>query len=342
MTKMISRKTFLLGAAAAGVSTFAIHPARAARKYVLKFGIDLAADHPTSLHAIAAGKQIKAATNGAVEVQVFPNNELGDDTHMLAGVRSGAIQMMGIGDNILATLVPSAAIANIGFAFKDSQTAWNAMDGQVGELVRADIEKTGLHAMRRIWDEGFREITSAPKPINTPDDLRGFKIRVPPSPISLSIFKDLGAAPGTLNIAELYTALQTKVFDGQENPLANIETQKLYQVQKYCSLTDHMWVGYWILVNGAYWNSMPAELRQAVADGFDGQAPAQRTASAALNNSLRATLEGQGIIFNTPDKAPFREALVSSGFYKEWSGKFDPALWSALEQYTGPLGASAA
>jgi tripartite ATP-independent transporter DctP family solute receptor len=256
---------------------------------------------------------------------------------MLAGIRSGAIQMMGIGDNILATLVPSAAIDNVGFVFKDSQTAWNALDGRVGELVRADIEKTGLHAMRRIWDEGFREITSETKPINTPEDLDGFKIRVPPSPISLSIFKDLGAAPGTLNIAELYTALQTKVFDGQENPLANIQTQKFYQVQKYCSLTDHMWVGYWILVNGAYWNRMPAELQKAVADGFDGQAPAQRAASAALNNSLRATLQGEGLIFNAPEKAPFREALVSSGFYKDWQGKFGPTLWSALEQYTGQL-----
>jgi tripartite ATP-independent transporter DctP family solute receptor len=337
MTKSISRKTFLLGAAAAGVSTFAIHPARAARRYVLKFGVDLAPDHPTTLAAIAAGKQIKAATNGAVTVQVFPNSELGDDTHMLAGIRSGAIQMMAIGDNILATLVPSAAIDNIGFAFKDSQTAWNALDGQVGELVRADIEKTGLHPMSRIWDEGFREITSGTKPINTPEDLHGFKIRVPPSPISLSIFEHLGAAPGTLNIAQLYTALQTKVFDGQENPLSNIETQKFYQVQKYCSLTDHMWVGYWVLVNGAYWNSMPAELQKAVADGFDGQATAQRTASAALNNSLQAKLQGEGLVFNTPDKAPFREALVASGFYKEWQGKFAPALWSALEQYTGPL-----
>ena len=107
MTKTMSRKTFLLGSAAAGVSTFAIHPARAARRYVLKFGVDLTSDHPTSLHAIAAGKQIKAATNGAVTVQVFPNNEIGDDTHMLADVRSGAIQMMGIGDNILATWSPA-------------------------------------------------------------------------------------------------------------------------------------------------------------------------------------------------------------------------------------------
>jgi tripartite ATP-independent transporter DctP family solute receptor len=337
MTKMISRKNFLLGASVAAVSTFAIHPARAARRYVLKFGVDLAPDHPTTLHAIAAGKNIEAATDGAVTVQVFPSSQLGDDTHMLAGIRSGAIQMMALGDNILATLVPSAAIDNIGFAFKDSQTAWNALDGRVGELVRADIEKTGLHPMNRIWDEGFREITSSTKPINTPQDLHGFKMRVPPSPISLSLFKDLGAAAGTLNIAQLYTALQTKVFDGQENPLSNIETQKMYQVQKYCSMTDHMWVGYWLLMNGAFWNSLPAELQKAVADGFDGQAPAQRTASAALNSSLRAKLEGQGLVFNVPDKAPFRETLVTAGFYKEWQGKFAPPLWSALEQFTGAL-----
>ena len=111
----------------------------------------------------------------------------------------------------------------------------------------------------RVWDEGFRQITSSTRPINTVDDLHGFKIRVPPSPISLSLFQYLGAAPITLNVAELYTALQTHVVDGQENPLGLIETQKFDQVQKYCSLTHHMWVGYWMLVNGAFWKSLPDE-----------------------------------------------------------------------------------
>ena len=110
VTTLISRKRFLAGAvAAAGAATFAIHPARAAKKYVLKFGVDLAADHPATLHAIAAGKQISEATKGAVRVQVFANSELGDDTHMLAGIRSGAIQMMAIGDNILATQIGRAS-----------------------------------------------------------------------------------------------------------------------------------------------------------------------------------------------------------------------------------------
>jgi tripartite ATP-independent transporter DctP family solute receptor len=245
--------------------------------------------------------------------------------------------MMSIGDNILAGLVPSAAIDNIGFAFKDIETAWKALDGKVGAMVVADIEKLGLHPMRRIWDEGYREITTSTKPINTPDDLKGFKIRVPPSPISVSLFKDLGAAPTSLNIAELYTALQTKVVDGQENPLGLIETQKFYQVQKYCSMTNHMWVGYWMLVNGNFWKSLPPEDQKIVAAGFDEQAPKQRKANNDLNNSLRDTLTKQGMIFNDTDPKLFQAALTKSGFYTDWQKQFGPELWAALESYTGKL-----
>ena len=340
MSPMITRKQFLAGVAAVGAAGLVPRaPARAAgRRYVMKFGIDLPADHPTTQHVSAAAEQIKSASKGEVEVQVFPSNQLGDDTHMLANVRSGAIQMMGIGDNILATLVPNAAIDNIGFAFKDSKTAWSALDGAVGESVRPDIEKVGLYPMPRIWDEGFRQITSSTKPIKTADDLHGFKIRVPPSPISLSLFKSLGAAAVTLNVAELYTALQTRVVDGQENPLSVIETQKFYQVQKYCSLTNHMWVGYWQIVNGDFWKGLPADYQKMVSDAFDTQALSQRTASEALNGSLQSKLTSQGLSFVTPQMDSFREALVKSGFYKTWQGKFGPKLWSALEKYTGTLG----
>lgn len=338
MPVTISRKQFLLGAAAAaGTVALGAPASRAARRYVIRFGVDVPADHPTAVAAVAAGKEIKAKTSGAVDVQVFPANQLGDDTHMLSNLRAGGMQMMGIGDNILATLVPSAAIDNVGFAFKNVKTAWAALDGGVGDIVRKDIEKVGLHPMHRIWDEGFRQITTSTKPINTPEDLKGFKIRVPPSPISLALFRDLGAAPATLNISELYTALQTKVVDGQENPLGLIETQKFYQVQKYCSMTNHMWVGYWILANGTFWNSLPKNYQKIVAAAFDAQALKQRVANNHLNNSLEATLKKQGMSFNTPTIAPFRETLVKSGFYKDWKAKFGPTLWAALEKYTGTL-----
>jgi tripartite ATP-independent transporter DctP family solute receptor len=336
MTTGISRKQFLIGASAAGLAAAAPR-ARAARPYMIKLGLDVPADHPTAVHATEAGKRIAQETKGRVRVQVFPSSELGDDTHMLSEVRSGAIQMMGIGDNILSSLVPSAAIDNLGFAFKNIETAWKALDGKVGNVVRADIMKVGLYPMHRIWDEGFRQITTSTKPITAPADLQGFKIRVPPSPISVSLFKYLGAAPVSLNIAELYTALQTKVVDGQENPLGLIETQKFYQVQKYCSLTNHMWVGYWMLVNGSFWKSLPAADREIIEAAFNEQAPKQRVANNNLNNSLEGKLKTQGLTFNTTSPAAFQSALVKAGFYKDWQAKFGPALWSALEAYTGKL-----
>jgi TRAP-type C4-dicarboxylate transport system substrate-binding protein len=125
--------------------------------------------------------------------------------------------------------------------------------------------------------------------------------------------------------------------DGEENVLSNIQTQKFYEVQKYCAVTNHMWVGYWLLVNADFWASLPPDIQKIVGDAFDTQALTQRTDSLALNNSLQAKLAGETLIFNTPDAAPFRAKLKSSGFYDEWQSKFGPALWSALEKYTGPL-----
>lgn len=335
---MLTRKKFLLSAgAAAGMVGLSTGRAYARRPYTIKLGLDLPLDHPTSQNALAAGKRIEAETKGRVRLQVFPDNQLGDDTHMLSEVRSGAIQMMGIGDNVLAGLVPEAAIDNLGFVFKTADTAWAALDGAVGDVVCTAISAQGLHPMRRIWDEGFREITSSTKPIKEPADLSGFKIRVPPSPISVSLFQHLGAAATSINRAELYSALQTKVVDGQENPLGLIETQKFYQVQKYCSLTNHMWVGYWMVVNQSFWQSLPEADQKIVEAAFNDQAPTQRQQNEALNNSTQGQLTSQGMVFNTTDPAQFRDVLVKSGFYAEWQKKFSPALWAALEQYTGKL-----
>jgi TRAP-type transport system periplasmic protein len=274
-----------------------------------------------------------------VQIQVFPNNELGDDTHMLSAIRAGAIQMMPIGDSDLAVLVPQASITNIGFAFKDSDTAYRAVDGKVGDMVRPLIEKAGLHPLPLVWDEGLRQMTSGVKPINTPQDLHGFRMRVPPSPIMLSLFQSLGAGPVTINLAELYTSLQTHVADGEENSLAVIEFERLFEVQKYCSITNHMWIGYWILVNGAYWNALPAEYQAVIETAFNEAGRTERKAVQALNASLKAKLTQEGMIFATPNQAPFREALAKAGFYDKWRATFGPQLWSALEYYSGPLSA---
>ncbi len=192
---------------------------------------------------------IKTETNGRFDLQIFPNNQLGADTDVLSQLRSGGVEFFTMSGLILATLVPAASINGMGFAFPDYATVWKAMDGDLGAFVRKEVAKANIVAFEKIWDNGFRQTTSSTRPINGPGDYKGFKIRVPVSPLWTSMFKAFDAAPASINFNEVYSALQTKIVEGQENPLALISTAKLYEVQKYCSLTNHMWDGYWFLAN---------------------------------------------------------------------------------------------
>ena len=182
-----------------------------------------------------------------------------------------------------------------------------------------------------------RQITTSIRPIVTPADLQGLKMRVPVSALWTSLFKSLGAAPTAINFAEVYSALQTKIVDGQENPPAIISAAKLYEVQKYCSLTNHMWDGWWFLMNRRAWNSVPADLKDKVAAIINANAMAQREEVARQNGSLKIDLAAKGLVFNDVDPAPFRETLSKSGFYAEWRGKFGAEAWGMLEEATGKL-----
>src|SRR5215217_6327821 len=198
-----------------------------AAEFTYKYANNTPATHPMNVRAQEAAERIKTETGGKFELKIFPNNQLGGDTDVLNQLRSGAVEFFTLSPLILSTLIPSASISGIGFAFTDYDAVWKALDGDLGAYMRAQIGKTGLVVMEKIWDNGFRQITSSTKPIQTPDDLKNFKIRVPASPLWTSMFKALGAGPTTINWNETYSALQTKVADGQENPLAIISTAKL-------------------------------------------------------------------------------------------------------------------
>jgi TRAP-type C4-dicarboxylate transport system substrate-binding protein len=163
------------------------------------------------------------------------------------------------------------------------------------------------------------------------------KLRVPPSPLWTSMFEALGAAPVSINFAEVYSALQTKVVEGQENPLAIIATAKLYEVQKYCSLTNHMWDGFWFLANGRAWERLPAELRAIVAKHANAAAVKERVDVAGLNATLQKELAGKGLVFNQTKSDSFRGQLRKAGFYAEWKAKYGEEAWAILERSTGKL-----
>ena len=332
------RRHFVQGLAASGALAAASRPLFAQTTPItLKWATNIPATHPSNVRIREAAELIKKDTNGKVEIQLFPNNQLGGDTDMLSQVRSGAIDIFPLSGLILQTLVPVAGINGLAFAFKDYQTVWSAMDGELGAHVRGAIEKVNLHVFDRCLDNGYRNITSSSRPINTAADLKGFKIRVPVSPLWTSMFKALEASPASINFSEVYSALQTKVVEGQENPLAVIDLAKLYEVQKYCSMTGHMWDGQWILANGKRWAGLPPDIQAVITKHVTDAVLKQRDDIRRLNNGLEAQLKSKGLTFNYPDNKSFRDALSKAGFYKEWRAKFGDEAMAKLEKYSGKL-----
>jgi tripartite ATP-independent transporter DctP family solute receptor len=329
----ITRRQILAAAAALPAASAFAQKA----EFSYKYANNLPVTHPMNIRAKEMADAIRAETKGRVDIQVFPSNQLGSDTDMLSQLRSGGIEFFTLSGLILSTLVPQTSISGVGFAFANYDAVWKAMDGELGAWIRAQIAKANLVAMDKIWDNGFRQITSSTKAIATPDDLKGFKIRVPVSPLWTSMFKAFDAAPASINFAEVYSALQTKVVEGQENPLAIISTAKLYEVQKFCSMTNHMWDGFWFLANKKAWDKLPPDLQAIVAKHVNAAGMAERGDVAALNATLQKDLAAKGMTFNTPSADAFRGQLRKAGFYAEWKGKFGDEGWAILERSVGKL-----
>jgi TRAP-type C4-dicarboxylate transport system substrate-binding protein len=165
----------------------------------------------------------------------------------------------------------------------------------------------------------------------------GFKIRTPAGELWVDLFKSLGAAPAPLNFSELYTALQTRVFDGQENPYAIIDVGRLYEVQKYLSVTNHMWSAYHLLGNQDAWKALPPDVQAIVERNVTKYALLQRRDTQERNDSLADKLVRRGMVLNRADTSGMRAKLSSSGFYTKWRDKFGAQAWSLLEKTSGKL-----
>jgi tripartite ATP-independent transporter DctP family solute receptor len=336
----IDRRTFIKTGAtiAAAAPLFSIGTRRAqAADFSYKLATGQDPTHPVNIRGQQACDKIREATAGKLDIKLFPANQLGSDTDLLSQVRSGGVEFFNLASSILATLTPAAGIVNTGFAFPDYDTVWKAMDGDLGGYIRQQIEKSGILAVSKPWDNGFRQVSSSTRVVKSPADLKGFKIRVPQAPMLTSLFKSLDAGPAPINFNELYSALQTGVVEGQENPLPIIATAKLYEVQKSISLTSHVWDAYWILGNRRAWEKLPADMRAIVTREFEAAGMLQRQDIAKLNTSLRDDLKAKGINMVEVDREAFRGALKKTSFYTDWKAKYGEQGWGALEKYTGKL-----
>jgi tripartite ATP-independent transporter DctP family solute receptor len=336
--KAIDRRIFLGGAGAAATLIASPYVSRAvAAEFNFKAGTNQIASHPNNVRLKEAFDRILAQSNGRLDIKLFPNSQLGGESDLLSQVRSGAVQIFTIGGLVISSVVPVAAINGTAFAFKDYEQVWRAMDGKLGAHIRQHLAKAGLYTPSRMWDLGFRQITTSNRPITKVEDLGGLKIRVPGAAAYTNTFKALGAAPVTMQYPEVYSALQTKVVDGQENPLALISTSKFYEVQKFCSLSNHIWDGFWVLINQRAWGRLPSELQEIAEKNLNQSGTDQRNDLAKLDIDLRDELKSSMSV-NTTEPASFRQKLIEAGYYSDVRSKYGDEAWSLLQEYSGPLG----
>jgi TRAP-type transport system periplasmic protein len=332
----LSRRHVIMGAAGVSTATILHWPANAA-EFNYKLGASAPMEHPAMAHSLDAANKIKEQTNGRMEITMYPNSVLGGDTAMIAQVISGALEMYNLPIDLLAPRNPVCGIPGVGFAFPDYDHVWAAMDGDLGNMLRGAAEQIGLYCLDKGYDHGFRQITTRTKPINGPDDLHGFKIRLPVAPYLISLFRHLGASPTAINFNEVYSALQTGIVDGQENPLVLIDTAKLYEVQRYCSLTNHVWSGFHVSFSVPAWKKLPSDLQEIVHRNFTAAALAERLDFVKMTTSEQQNLTAKGLTFNAPDTGPFREVLAKNGFYPDMKKIAGEQGWALLEKYVGPL-----
>jgi tripartite ATP-independent transporter DctP family solute receptor len=250
----MQRKTFLRSLVAVAAGSLVSLGAQA-QAVKLTLGHGAAPGNPRHEAAVKFADVLKARTAGRIEVQVAPSAQLGDDAAMLTALRTGALDMSANSQGAVANAVPEYAAFGMPFLFEGLPQAWKLLDGPLGkELAERSAEK-GLVVLG-YWDNGIRHMSNSKKPLLKPEDLKGLKMRTPPDAVTVDIMQALGAEAQQIKFAELYVALQQGVVDGQENPLMNIHASKLYEVQKFISLTGHKYEMTPFLMSKRSWDKL--------------------------------------------------------------------------------------
>ena len=334
-----SRKRLLGVAAGAGAWAsigFLRYPGDAAQ-FSFKLGNVLQPSSPVIVHAIAAADKIKRESNGQLEITVFPASTLGSDTDMISQNRSGALEMILIGNNVVANVVPSAALLGIPFAYNSPQQVLAAANGELGTYIGAQTAKANMLLQPGAFFGGTFEIENALRPINSPSDLRGMKMRVPPGPLDVAVMKAFGAAPAGITLAEVYTSLQTHLVDGLAVPLLTIDSFKYYEVVKYVSMTEHLNLIYMLLINKDAFGRLPKNLQDLVTTTFGSESSIESADFLKRQVAIEASLKDRGLVFNRPALEPFRQAIRNANLYAQWRDQFDPEGWKVMEKTTGKL-----
>ncbi len=293
---------------------------------VLKISNGINEQHPTYLACKEFEKMVESKLPGKYDVQVYANAQLGDDVRATEAVRMGTLEMVATSASPLTGLVPEFNVFDLPFIVTSEKAADAIYDGPIGAKLAALLEPKGIKLLA-YYENGFRQLTNSVREVKSPADLKGLKIRTMQNPIHLAAWRALGANPTPMPFSEVFTAMQQKTIDGQENPIPTIYLSKFYEVQKYVTLTGHVYGPHILLINKKMFDSFPAEDQKIILEAAQASAKFQRETNRKMNRDFIAELKKAGMVVTelTPEQVKaFQEAVKP--VYDEWIPKIGKEL----------------
>jgi len=288
-----------------------------------KLGHSVATDHPYHLGAMKFAELVAQRTGNKVKIDINPSAQLGGERDLVEGLQLGTVDLVVTSTGPVGGFVPKMFVVDLPFLFQSREHAYKVLDGPIGTDLLGALSAKGIKGLA-FWENGFRNITNSTRPIEKPEDLKGIKIRTMENKIHLASFKAWGASPTPMAFPEVYTALQQKTIDAQENPIAIIYTAKFYEVQKYLSLTGHFYSPALLLMAEKAYSSLPKDIQKVFDDTALECATYERNLLRDNEQKQIDDLKAKGMQVNTPPKRPFQDAAES--VYKEFEAQFGKEL----------------
>lgn len=302
-------------------------------KYVMKFAHDYTTNSPYHQAALKFKELVESKSDGRMEVQIYPSQQLGSAREMIEGMQMGTIEMVWTPTAKFAGFDQRLTLIDLPYLFKDEATMWEALEGELGQKLMGYLEPLGIKGIS-FCAEGYK-IFTANKPIKSPEDFSGMKIRTMEAPVIMAQFKAWGANPVPIDFAEVYNALQQKVVDGQENPIITIHDMKFYEVQEWLSVADHAYLTYFLSASKKWYDGLPEDLQVIVMESGLEMTEYHKGLIKDANDSYLKNVQDYGTqiyVLNDEERQSLKDAAV--GIYAEFEDVFGKELIEEALNYS--------
>ena len=309
----------------------AIVSGASAQEFTLKYATSLGEESAYYKGAVELAKAAEELSNGRLKIEIFANAQLGTDRDMIEGMQLGSIDMASPSTGAMGAVMPEATVLDLPYIFDDLNHAYRVLDGPVSEQLYKLFDGVGFHPLG-YWEIGFRNLTNNVRPVHTPADVKGLKLRTLPSEVHQKAWSLVGAQPQAMDWTEVYNALDTGVVDGQENPFNIILFGKLHEVQKHLSVTRHIYGAAPTSISDITWNKLPADLQDVLKQAVARSVVVQREAASGNEAAQLQEIKDFGMeVVEEPDRAAFREAMKPAwDLYTNRFGEKGQALIDAI------------